>query len=108
MAKLKTIWVCSECGNETPKWVGKCPSCGSWDTYYEEKAQNIKARDDKSVYTDMDGKKIEVVKLMDTPKNVYTRMSTGYNEADRVLRWWICKRLTYINRWRARNSENQQ
>ena len=46
MAKLKTIWVCSECGNETPKWVGKCPSCGSWDTYYEEKAQNIKARDD--------------------------------------------------------------
>ena len=33
MAKLKTIWVCSECGNETPKWVGKCPSCGSWDTY---------------------------------------------------------------------------
>ena len=64
MAKLKTIWVCSECGNETPKWVGKCPSCGSWDTYYEEKAQNIKARDDKSVYTDMDGKKIEVVKLI--------------------------------------------
>ena len=34
----------------------------------------------------MDGKKIEVVKLIDTPKNVYTRMSTGYNEADRVLR----------------------
>ena len=108
MAKLKTIWVCSECGNETPKWVGKCPSCGSWDTYYEEKAQNIKVRDDKSVYTDMDGKKIEVVKLIDTPKNVYTRMSTGYNEADRVLRWWICERLTYINWWRARNSENQQ
>jgi DNA repair protein radA len=108
MAKLKTIWVCSECGNETPKWVGKCPSCGSWDTYYEEKAQNIKARDDKSVYTDMDGKKIEVVKLIDTPKNVYTRMSTGYNEADRVLRWRICKRITYINRWRARNSGNQQ
>ena len=56
----------------------------------------------------MDGKKIEVVKLIDTPKNVYTRMSTGYNEADRVLRWWICKRITYINRWGARNSENQQ
>ena len=68
MAKLKTIWVCSECGNETPKWVGKCPSCGSWDTYYEEKAQNIKARDDKSIYTDMDGKKIEV--LQDIMKQI--------------------------------------
>ena len=37
MAKSKTIFVCSECGYESSKWLGKCPSCNSWNTFYEEK-----------------------------------------------------------------------
>ena len=36
MAKEKTVYVCSHCGQESPKWVGKCPSCGQWNTYVEE------------------------------------------------------------------------
>ena len=36
MAKAKTIYVCSSCGADSPKWVGKCPSCGDWNTYVEE------------------------------------------------------------------------
>lgn len=36
MAKAKTIYLCSNCGAESPKWVGKCPSCGEWNTYVEE------------------------------------------------------------------------
>ena len=36
MAKEKTVYVCSNCGQESPKWVGKCPSCGQWNTYVEE------------------------------------------------------------------------
>lgn len=36
MAKEKTVYVCSNCGQESPKWVGKCPSCGLWNTYVEE------------------------------------------------------------------------
>lgn len=36
MAKAKTIFVCSNCGADSPKWVGKCPSCGEWNTYVEE------------------------------------------------------------------------
>ena len=36
MAKEKTVYVCSNCGQESPKWVGKCPSCGEWNTYVEE------------------------------------------------------------------------
>lgn len=36
MAKAKTIYVCSNCGADSPKWVGKCPSCGEWNTYVEE------------------------------------------------------------------------
>ena len=35
MAKSKTIYVCSECGQDSPKWVGRCPSCGQWNTMQE-------------------------------------------------------------------------
>ena len=36
MAKEKTVYVCNNCGQESPKWIGKCPSCGEWNTYVEE------------------------------------------------------------------------
>jgi DNA repair protein RadA/Sms len=36
MAKLKSVYFCSNCGNESPKWMGKCPACGEWSTYVEE------------------------------------------------------------------------
>ncbi|MDD2798575.1 MAG: DNA repair protein RadA [Bacteroidales bacterium] len=36
MAKTKSLYVCTECGADSPKWVGKCPACGSWNTYVEE------------------------------------------------------------------------
>ena len=36
MAKTKTLFVCTECGNEVVKWQGKCNNCGSWDTFVEQ------------------------------------------------------------------------
>ena len=36
MAKEKTVYICRECGQESPKWVGKCPACGAWNSYVEE------------------------------------------------------------------------
>ena len=36
MAKIKKAWFCSACGNESPKWMGKCPACGEWNTMVEE------------------------------------------------------------------------
>lgn len=36
MAKEKTVYVCRNCGQDSPKWIGKCPSCGEWNTYVEE------------------------------------------------------------------------
>ena len=39
MAKEKTVYVCSNCGQESPKWVGKCPSCGAWNTFVEERVR---------------------------------------------------------------------
>lgn len=80
MAKAKTIFVCNECGNESPKWLGKCPACNCWNTFYEQKIQK---------YTETS--KIEK-KINNTPKplNSYigqeaNRTSTGYLELDRVL-----------------------
>ncbi|MEP3387063.1 MAG: DNA repair protein RadA, partial [Reichenbachiella sp.] len=36
MAKTKTAFFCQNCGAQSPKWVGKCPSCGEWNSYVEE------------------------------------------------------------------------
>ena len=36
MAKLKSVYFCNNCGNESPKWMGKCPACGEWGTFVEE------------------------------------------------------------------------
>ena len=81
MAKGKTIFVCNECGYESPKWLGKCPACNSWNTFFEQKIEK---------YTEAN-KKIER-KINNTPKplNSYigqeaNRNSTGYLELDRVL-----------------------
>ena len=79
MAKAKTIFVCSECGYESPKWLGKCPACNAWNTFYEEKEQKI---------VGIDGKAKEAAKpkvLNSVEGKVSIRMPTGYNELDRVL-----------------------
>ena len=41
MAKAKSIFVCSDCGYESPKWLGKSPACNAWNTFYEEKVQAV-------------------------------------------------------------------
>ena len=80
MAKAKSIFVCSDCGYESPKWLGKCPACNIWNTFYEQKIEK---------YTDTN--KIEK-KINNTPKPLSSyvgqeanRTSTGYLELDRVL-----------------------
>ena len=42
MAKVKTRYVCQECGTESAQWVGKCPACQQWNTYVEEKFAAVK------------------------------------------------------------------
>ncbi|SEP07864.1 DNA repair protein RadA [Paenibacillus sp. OV219] len=44
MAKLKTKFACTECGTESPKWMGKCPGCGQWNTMVEEKETVVKTQ----------------------------------------------------------------
>ena len=50
--KSKTVYVCSSCGYETPKWLGKCPECGEWSTLEEEIREIVSPSKSKgSVYT---------------------------------------------------------
>ena len=39
MAKIKTVYYCQSCGHQSPKWLGRCPSCGEWNTFVEEVVQ---------------------------------------------------------------------
>ncbi len=82
MAKKKsTIFVCSECGYESSKWLGKCPACNNWNTFYEEKAIPTS----KSSGVSKDKSKIEVVKLNEVKQTETVRIKTGLEELDRVL-----------------------
>ena len=42
MAKIKSVYICSQCGYESPKWYGKCPTCGEWNTMEEEIKKSVK------------------------------------------------------------------
>ena len=79
MAKAKTIFVCSECGYESPKWLGKCPACNSWNTFYEEKEQKSLAPDGKV----KEAAKPKALNSVEGKEAI--RMKTGYQELDRVL-----------------------
>lgn len=93
--KTKTIFVCSSCGYESPKWLGKCPACNEWNTFYEEKDVNKTGTKDKRK------ERTEPVKLKEIEKKDSVRIKTGIEELDRVLRWWICKR--FINAFAVEN-----
>ncbi len=80
MAKNKTVFVCNECGYESPKWMGKCPACNAWNSFFEEKVVSSSSSNS--------GKKKEVSKPIELNKiegKNEAKISTGFNELDRVL-----------------------
>lgn len=79
MAKIKSVFVCSECGYESPKWFGKCPGCGEWNTMNEELPS--KTALPKSSVSSIK----QVMALSEITENVEKRISTGIKEFDRVL-----------------------
>ncbi len=83
MAKSKTVYVCSDCGSETPNWAGRCPSCGAWNTLQElrlEIGKSARASAVRSYGSDTIPKRITE---LDTEQEI--RFSTGISELDRVL-----------------------
>ena len=80
MAKQKTVYVCSQCGYETARWLGKCPDCGSWNTLTEQPA----APEIKQLKR-APGTGAEPMIIDDIPLDSMLRHSTGIGELDRVL-----------------------
>ena len=82
MAKNKTVYVCSQCGYESPKWYGKCPSCGEWDTLNEEQIiVQPAAKTPKSALRSFSG----AFKLSQIDSSTELRYDTGVGELNRVL-----------------------
>mgnify|MGYP004457838249 FL=1 len=82
MAKAKTVFVCGNCGYESAKWLGKCPACNEWNSFYEEKINNVavSSNNPSGKQKSATPRKLKEVEGIDA-----TRISTGIGELDRVL-----------------------
>src|SRR5680860_485037 len=86
MAKIKTSYFCQKCGVESAKWVGKCPSCGEWNTYVEEVVQKEEnARGSWQQGLEKPKRAIVPRKLQDISEEKFPRLITHDQELDRVL-----------------------
>lgn len=83
MAKAKTVFYCTNCGNETPRWQGKCPACGAWNTI-EEHIEKPAAGGSRAKSSPV-GQSRRPQRLQEIPIDGETRFSTGMGELDRVL-----------------------
>ena len=81
--KAKTKFYCTECGNETPKWQGRCPACGAWNTVVEAPAQASKAASTSVRSGGPLRSSPQLLKEVQTGDEL--RFSTGMSELDRVL-----------------------
>ena len=81
MAKAKTVFVCNECGYESPKWLGKCPACNSWNSFFEQKIVET-----KSTATGKTIKEKATAQILNevVGRNEF-RIDTGIAELNRVL-----------------------
>jgi len=83
MAKAKSIYVCNNCGADSPKWIGKCPSCGEWNTYQEEIIRTDVVK--RPTVSGFHAPKSKPVLLSDVELAEEPRISTAGGEFDRVL-----------------------
>jgi len=83
--KEKTIFFCSDCGNETPRWEGQCRACNAWNTLVEETAAKGKAKAGVSSPAARGGKPALAKPLTEIGSGEETRFDTGMGELDRVL-----------------------
>lgn len=82
MAKTKTVYFCTSCGNETPKWVGRCPGCGAWNTLEEHIEKPAAPGRARSAPVGL-SRKPQTIDQVDGDNEI--RFSTGMEELDRVL-----------------------
>lgn len=88
MAKVKTKFVCNDCGYESPKWMGKCPECSSWDSFVEEVETTEKVKN--MTLSSVTGT-TKASKLIEVTVENEDRSNTGISELDLVLGGGIVK-----------------
>lgn len=82
MAKIKTAFFCQNCGAQSPKWIGKCPSCQQWNTYVEEVVEKTSSSLSRKTGLSTSSSPI---KVQDIVLKQEMRISSGNAELDRVL-----------------------
>ena len=85
--KAKSVYICSECGYESPKWFGCCPGCGEWNTMNEE----IKAPVAAAAKSGANARSVKTYALSEITADEEIRYQTGLTELDRVLGGGIVK-----------------
>lgn len=79
--KSKTIYVCQNCGAREAKWVGRCPTCGEWNSFEEE--MEVKAKGRNNIFTNESA--LKALRLSEVKVNADERIDTGDDELNRVL-----------------------
>ena len=79
MAKVKTVFVCNECGYESAKWMGKCPACNAWNSFFEQKISGDATSKGEPK------RKVSAEALNKFVGKENSRTKTGFDEVDRVL-----------------------
>lgn len=86
MSKIKTSFFCQNCGHETVKWVGQCPSCGQWNSFVEELVQKDKGKNDNGWKDYNDDKRTSrTIALNEIKNSEERRLATSDAELNRVL-----------------------
>lgn len=91
MAKVKSVYFCTECGYESSGWLGKCPGCQNWNTFVEEKIKPEKSSGGNSFGFKGAYAQTKATTLGDITTEVSEREDTGIGELDRVLGGGIVK-----------------
>ena len=100
MAKIKSAFFCQNCGHETPKWLGKCPSCNEWNTFVEE---IIEKQVPQVVAFAKSGKTAKPQALEDIQLQEHPRIALSDIELNRVLGGGLVPGSIILFGWGARN-----
>lgn len=81
MSKSKSVYVCQNCGAQSPKWLGRCTSCNEWNTYVEEVITREASSSGKVIIRSANSP----VRISDVSVEIKSRLKTGMTELDRIL-----------------------
>ena len=81
MSKVQTRYVCQSCGTQSPRWIGKCPNCGEWNTFSEEIVSRVQTKRMRGSLSES----VQPVPMTEVDRVDNERIKTGLEEFDRVL-----------------------